>query len=54
VTALGFEGFTLDPAARTLVDAAGQEVSLRRSEFELLLAFTAAAAPSPLTEASTC
>src|ERR1700749_3494694 len=43
VTALRFAGFTLDPAARTLVDAAGQEVSLRRSEFELLLAFVAAA-----------
>jgi len=29
----------LDPAARTLVDASGECISLRRSEFELLLAF---------------
>jgi class 3 adenylate cyclase/tetratricopeptide (TPR) repeat protein len=36
---LSFEGFTLDPAARTLVDAGGECVSLRRSEFELLLVF---------------
>jgi TolB-like protein/DNA-binding winged helix-turn-helix (wHTH) protein len=36
---LSFEGFTLDPTARTLVDAVGEEISLRRSEFELLLAF---------------
>jgi adenylate cyclase len=36
---LSFHGFTLDPAARTLVNAAGKEISLRRSEFELLLAF---------------
>jgi DNA-binding response OmpR family regulator len=36
---LSFEGFTLDPAARTLVDAGGAWISLRRSEFELLLAF---------------
>src|SRR5690242_6388778 len=36
---LSFEGFTLDPAARTLVDAGGRQISLRRSEFDLLLAF---------------
>ena len=36
---LSFEGFTLDPAARTLVDASGEVIPLRRSEFELLLAF---------------
>jgi TolB-like protein len=36
---LSFEGFTLDPAARTLVGAGGEQISLRRSEFELLLAF---------------
>jgi adenylate cyclase len=36
---LCFEGFTLDPLARTLVDASGGCISLRRSEFELLLAF---------------
>jgi two-component system OmpR family response regulator len=36
---LSFEGFTLDLAARTLVDAGGENISLRRSEFELLLAF---------------
>ena len=41
-TPLRFESFTLDPAARTLVDAAGREVALRRSEYELLLAFIAA------------
>ena len=41
-TALQFEGFTLDFGARTLVDAAGQDVPLRRSEFELLRAFLAA------------
>jgi TolB-like protein/Flp pilus assembly protein TadD len=34
-----FEGFTLDPLARTLVDPGGECISLRRSEFELLLAF---------------
>ena len=34
-----FEGFTLDPAARTLIDAGGEVIPLRRSEFELLLAF---------------
>ena len=36
---LSFAGFTLDPAARSLVDASGGNISLRRSEFELLLAF---------------
>jgi class 3 adenylate cyclase/tetratricopeptide (TPR) repeat protein len=36
---LSFEGFTLDPAARSLVDARGENIQLRRSEFELLLAF---------------
>src|SRR5437588_11753152 len=36
---LSFEGFTLDPLARTLVDTHGECISLRRSEFELLLAF---------------
>ena len=36
---LSFESFTLDPAARTLVDATGESIPLRRSEFELLLAF---------------
>ena len=41
-TRLCFEGFTLDVAARTLVDAEGREVSLRRSEYELLRAFLAA------------
>ncbi len=41
-TALCFAGFTLDPAARTLMDAAGREVPLRRSEYELLRAFLAA------------
>jgi len=41
-TALQFAGFTLDPGARTLVDAAGREVPLRRSEYELLRAFLAA------------
>ncbi|MBV8613209.1 MAG: winged helix-turn-helix domain-containing protein, partial [Acetobacteraceae bacterium] len=41
-TPLCFEGFTLDPAARTLVDATGREVALRRSEYELLRAFLAA------------
>ncbi len=39
---LYFEGFTLDLAARTLVDAGSRDVVLRRSEFELLLAFIAA------------
>src|SRR5437016_20797 len=36
---LCFEGLTLDPAARTLVNAGGEYIPLRRSEFELLLAF---------------
>src|ERR1700720_1829715 len=36
---LSFEGFTLNPAARTLVDAGGESIPLRRSEFDLLLAF---------------
>src|SRR4029077_15273736 len=36
---LRFDGLTLDPAARTLVGAGGELISLRRSEFELLLAF---------------
>jgi DNA-binding response OmpR family regulator len=39
---LRFEGFTLDPAAHTLVDASGREVPLRRSEYELLRAFLTA------------
>ena len=34
-----FERFTLDPAARTLVDAGRESIPLRRSEFDLLLAF---------------
>ncbi len=42
LTPLQFKGFTLDPAARTLVDAKGRDVALRRSEFELLRAFVAA------------
>ena len=41
-TALQFAGFTLDPGARALVDAEGQEVALRRSEYELLAALLAA------------
>src|ERR1700730_6462859 len=36
---LCFDGLTLDPVARTLVNAGGEDISLRRSEFELLLAF---------------
>jgi DNA-binding response OmpR family regulator len=36
---LRFDGLTLDPTGRTLVDARGEFISLRRSEFELLLAF---------------
>jgi TolB-like protein/Flp pilus assembly protein TadD len=36
---LSFDGFTLDPSARTLVRADGEPIPLRRSEFELLLAF---------------
>ncbi|MCC8982142.1 winged helix-turn-helix domain-containing protein [Bradyrhizobium acaciae] len=35
---LRFEGFTLDAAARTCVDAQGQDVTLTRAEFSLLLA----------------
>ena len=42
VTALCFAGFTLDMAARILVDAEGREVPLRRSEYELLRALLAA------------
>ena len=34
-----FEGFTLDLASRTLIDASGKEVPLWRSEFALLAAF---------------
>jgi class 3 adenylate cyclase len=34
-----FEGFTLDVASRTLSDASGNEVPLRRSEFALLATF---------------
>ncbi len=51
LTSLRFEGFTLDPAARTLVDAEGREVALRRSEYELLLAFLAAPGRDHLLEA---
>jgi DNA-binding response OmpR family regulator len=36
---LRFEGYTLDAGARTCVDAQGQEVTLTRAEFSLLLAF---------------
>jgi two-component system OmpR family response regulator len=36
---LRFEGYTLDAAARTCVDASGNEVTLTRAEFSLLLAF---------------
>jgi DNA-binding winged helix-turn-helix (wHTH) protein len=36
---LHFEGFVLDVAGRTLLDVSGNDVPLRRSEFELLLAF---------------
>ncbi|WP_050419432.1 response regulator transcription factor [Bradyrhizobium tropiciagri] len=36
---LGFEGYTLDAAARTCIDAQGQHVTLTRAEFSLLLAF---------------
>jgi DNA-binding winged helix-turn-helix (wHTH) protein len=35
---LRFEGYTLDPAGRTCVDAGGREVALTRAEFSLLLA----------------
>jgi len=36
---LRFEGYTLDAEARSLLDAKGQEVTLTRAEFSLLLAF---------------
>jgi two-component system OmpR family response regulator len=36
---LRFEGYTLNAGARTCVDARGQEVTLTRAEFSLLLAF---------------
>lgn len=36
---LRFEGYTLDAAARSCLDANGQEVTLTRAEFSLLLAF---------------
>jgi DNA-binding response OmpR family regulator len=36
---LAFEGYTLDAGGRTCVDAKGQEVTLTRAEFSLLLAF---------------
>jgi DNA-binding response OmpR family regulator len=36
---LRFEGFTIDGGARTCVDAKGQELTLTRAEFSLLLAF---------------
>lgn len=36
---LRFEGYTLDAGARTCLDAQGQEVTLTRAEFSLLLAF---------------
>lgn len=36
---LHFDGWTLDPAARRLVDSAGAEVTLTTGEFELLVAF---------------
>jgi len=36
---LRFEGYTLDAGARTCVDARGQELTLTRAEFSLLLAF---------------
>ena len=36
---LRFEGFALDAGARTCVDAKGQELTLTRAEFSLLLAF---------------
>ena len=39
---LQFAGFTLDPAAHTLVDASGRGIPLRRSKYELLRAFLAA------------
>lgn len=36
---LRFEGYTIDGGARTCVDAKGQELTLTRAEFSLLLAF---------------
>jgi DNA-binding response OmpR family regulator len=36
---LRFEGYTLDAGARTCLNASGQEVTLTRAEFSLLLAF---------------
>jgi DNA-binding response OmpR family regulator len=36
---LRFEGYTLNAEARSLLDATGQEVTLTRAEFSLLLAF---------------
>ena len=42
LTPLRFAGLTLDPGAHTLVDAAGREVALRRSEYALLAALLAA------------
>ena len=36
---LRFEGYTLDAGARTCLDARGQELTLTRAEFSLLLAF---------------
>jgi two-component system OmpR family response regulator len=36
---LQFDGYTLDAGGRTCVDAKGQEVTLTRAEFSLLLAF---------------
>jgi two-component system OmpR family response regulator len=36
---LRFEGYTIDSGARTCVDAKGQELTLTRAEFSLLLAF---------------
>jgi two-component system OmpR family response regulator len=36
---LRFEGYTIDAGARTCVDAKGQELTLTRAEFSLLLAF---------------
>jgi two-component system OmpR family response regulator len=36
---LRFEGYTLDAEARSCLDAQGQEVTLTRAEFSLLLAF---------------
>jgi two-component system OmpR family response regulator len=36
---LRFEGYTLDAGARTFVDSQGQDVTLTRAEYSLLLAF---------------